>query len=266
METHNQYVLITGGTSGIGFQLAKIFAENGYNLVLVARNKDDLENAANLFSMFGGDVITISKDLFNRDEAYSLYPEIVNRGINIEILVNDAGQGLYGKFQDTDLNRELNIVQLNIGAMLILTKLFLHDMLVRGSGKILNLASIASKMPGPWQAVYHGTKAFVLSFSEAIREELKDTGISVTALLPGATDTDFFNKAGMNESRIVQNEELDDPTTVARDGYEALMEGKDKIISGWKNKLQVTESNMMTDSAVAHNTADMQKPADNKKE
>src|SRR3954471_4995299 len=130
-------------------------------------------------------------------------------------------------------NRELAIIQLNISSLVVLTKQFLQDMLARGEGKILNLSSIASKMPGPWQSVYHGTKAFVQSFTEAIRSEVKDKGITVTALLPGTTDTDFFNKAHMLASKAVQDEDkLADPAVVAKDGYEALMAGKDMVISG----------------------------------
>jgi uncharacterized protein len=136
-------------------------------------------------------------------------------------------------------------------------------MVDRRSGKILNLASIASKMPGPWQAVYHGTKAFVYSFTEGVREEIKDTGVTITALLPGVTDTDFFNKADMQDSKAVQDEDkMADPAVVARDGYEALMEGRDKVVSGLKNKLQVAMSAVMPDSAVAHQMGEQQKPAD----
>jgi len=179
------------------------------------------------------------------------------------VLVNDAGQGVYGLFKDNELDRELDIIELNISAVVILTKHFLQDMVSRNSGKILNLASIASKTPGPWQAVYHGTKAFVLSFTEAIREELKETDITVTALLPGVTDTDFFNKADMNSSKAVQDEDSKaDPAGVAKDGYDALMSGKDKVISGLKNKLQMGLSNVTPDTMVAHNMNEMQKPVD----
>jgi short-subunit dehydrogenase len=136
-------------------------------------------------------------------------------------------------------------------------------MISNGSGKILNLASIASKSPGPWQTVYHGTKAFVLSFSEGIREELKDTGITVTALLPGVTDTDFFNKADMLDSKAVQDKSsMSDPADVAKDGYEALMSGTDRVVSGFKNKAQVTMSAVTPDSLSAHMMNEQQKPVD----
>lgn len=262
MATENKYALITGATSGIGYELAKLFAKDRYNLVIVSRDQQELESRAEEFRQHGVEVISIAKDLFSREESFALYDEVRNRGIQIDVLVNDAGQGLYGKFQDTDIQRELNIIELNISSLVILTKCFLKEMVQRNEGKILNLASIASKVPGPWQSVYHGTKAFVLSFSEAIREELRETNITVTALMPGVTDTDFFNKADMQSSKAVQDEsKMADPADVAKDGYEALMAGKDKVISGIKNKLQVGMSNLMPDSTVAHQMNEQQKPA-----
>ena len=265
MNKKNEYALVTGATSGIGYELAKQFAKNGYDLVMVARNHDELKAKADEFKSFGINVITIAKNLFIEEDAYSLYSELKLNGISPTILVNDAGQGVYGKFQDTDLHREVDIVNLNIVSVLILTKMFLKDRLPKGSGKILNLASIASKAPGPWHSVYHGTKAFILSWSEAIREELKDTGITVTALLPGPTDTDFFNKANMNESKILEDKDnLASPEEVAIDGFNALMNGDDKVVSGLKNKLTVAMSNIATDSMAAHRMAEMQKPVNEK--
>ncbi|MCJ8153381.1 SDR family oxidoreductase [Chryseobacterium sp. SSA4.19] len=261
MNHKNQYALVTGATSGIGYELAKQFAKNGYDLVIVARNHDELKTKADEFKSYGINVIVMAKNLFTQEDVYSLYSELKLNGISPEILVNDAGQGVYGKFQDTDIHREVDIVNLNIVSVIILTKLFLKDRLPKGSGKILNLASIASKAPGPWHSVYHGTKAFMLSWSEAIREELKDSGITVTALLPGPTDTDFFNKADMNESKILEDKDnLSSPEEVAIDGYNALMKGDDKVISGVKNKLTVAMSNISTDSMAAHTMSEMQKP------
>ena len=266
MKTNGNYALITGATSGIGYELAKLFAQDGYNLVIVARGENgDLEKTASeLKNQYGVEVETLSKDLFKRENAFAVYDEVKAKGIEIDVLVNDAGQGQYGLFTETDINRELDIVQLNIGSLIILTKQFLKDMVARGEGKILNLSSTASKLPGPWQSVYHGTKAFVQSFTEAIRSENKDKGITITALLPGATDTDFFNKADMQESKIVEDKsKLASAADVAKDGYEALMNGDDKVISGFKNKAQVTMANMMSDSMVADNTRKMQEPATN---
>jgi len=263
MSNTQKYALITGGTSGIGYELAKIFAREQYNLILVARNLQELDTCATELKQNNIEVITLAKDLFKREDAFAVYDEVKAQGIQIDVLVNDAGQGLYGEFKDTDIERELDIIQLNIGATVILTKCFLQDMVARNNGKILQLASIASKTPGPWQSVYHGTKAFILSFSEAIREELRGTNITVTALLPGATDTDFFNKAEMNDSKMVkENTSMGDPAEVAKDGYDALMAGDDKVISGFKNKMMVGMSNMMPDSTVAHNMYEQQKPVD----
>jgi short-subunit dehydrogenase len=263
MENGTKYALITGGTAGIGFELAKLFAKDKYNLILVSRDQQNLDNASQQLKQEGIDVITISKDLFNRDEAFALCQEIKDLGIAVDVLVNDAGQGVYGLFKDNDIERELKIIDLNIASLTILTKHFLNEMIARNDGKILNLASIASETPGPWQAVYHGTKAYVLSITEAIREEVKDTNITITALLPGPTATDFFNKAGMQDSRILQKESMiSDPADVAKDGYNALMSGADKITSGFQNKIMVGMSHITPDTMVAHNMNEMQKPVD----
>jgi short-subunit dehydrogenase len=260
-----KYALITGATSGIGYELAKLFAKDNYNLIIVSRDQEHLDKAAQELKKNDIDVITISKDLFNRDEVFALCEEVKRTGIQVDVLVNDAGQGAYGLFKDNDIERELKIIDLNIGALTILTKHFLQEMVARNEGKILNLASIASETPGPWQAVYHGTKAYVLSITEAISEEVKDTNVTVTALLPGATDTDFFNKADMQDSKIVQDKSsLSNPADVAKDGYEALMSGDDKIISGFKNKVMVEMSHVTPDTMVAHNMNEMQKPVEEK--
>ena len=263
-ETNNnqkKYALITGATSGIGYELAKLFAQDGYNLVIAARNEEDLQKTSSeLERQYGIDVVQFSKDLFDPENAFDLYNEVILKGIQIDVLVNDAGQGQYGEFVETDIHRELAIIQLNISSLVVLTKLFLQDMVKRGEGKILNLSSVASKNPGPFQSVYHGTKAFVQSFTEAIRNEVKDSGVTVTALLPGATDTDFFNKAEMQEAKIVQEGKLDDPAKVAKDGYAALMKGDDKVVSGLKNKMQVAMSNILPDDVVAKQVHKQQEP------
>lgn len=257
----SDYTLITGATAGIGYELAKIFAANGHHLILVARDEQELDDARQQLEQNNIDVITIAKDLFDPEAASALYEEIKSRGIVVDILVNNAGQGLYGKFADTDINRELSIIQLNICSLVVLTKLYIIDMLARGKGRILNLSSVASKAPGPYQSVYHGTKAFVQSFTEAVRDEVKDTGVTLTALLPGATDTDFFAKAGMLESKAVKEGKLADPAKVAKDGYEALMSGDDMVVSGFMNKLNVLLSNLMPDSAAAAQTHKKQEPS-----
>ncbi|TWR31533.1 SDR family oxidoreductase [Mucilaginibacter pallidiroseus] len=259
MET-NKTALITGATSGIGKELAKLFAANKYNLIIVARDQAELDATAAELNQTGVNVTTIAKDLSDLEQVKALCADVNQQ---VDVLVNNAGQGAYGLFKDNDLEKELNIINLNIGATVILTKHFVKQMAARGDGKILNLGSIAGKVPGPWQAVYHGTKAFVLSFTSAIREELKDSGVTLTSLMPGVTDTDFFNKAEMNDSKVVQDPEaMADPADVAKDGYEALMSGEDRIISGFKNKVQIGMSNVIPDSAAAHMMNEQQKPAD----
>jgi uncharacterized protein len=263
MTNTGKYALITGGTSGIGLELARLFAKDQYNLIIVARDQNELATTSSELEKTGIKVVTMAKDLFHPDLAEEVYKEVKAQGIEIDVLVNNAGHGIYGEFVDTDLKREIEIIQLNVISLVILSKLFVKDMVKRGSGKILNTSSIASKSPGPWQSVYHGTKAFVQSFTEAIRYEVKDKGVSVTALLPGATDTDFFRKADMLDSKIMQDpDNLADPAQVAKDGYEALMAGKDMVISGFKNKVQVMMSNLTPDEMSAASMAKQQEPVD----
>jgi short-subunit dehydrogenase len=256
-----EHVLITGATSGIGYQLARLFAQDGYNLVIVARNENELvKTSEGLTAEFGIEVTPIAKDLFQSNSPFELYDEVKGKNIQIDILVNDAGQGQYGEFINTDIHRELSIIQLNIASVVVLTKLFLKDMVDRGNGKILNLSSIASKTPGPWQSIYHATKAFVQSFTEAVNSEVKDTGVTLTALLPGATATDFFNKAQMLQAKNVAEGELADPADVAKDGYKALMNGDDMVVSGFKNKVQVAMGAIIPDSMVADKVKKQQAP------
>lgn len=260
-ENRNKYALITGATMGIGYELAKLFAKDGYNLIIVARTKKDLDEAAADFSSYGVEVTPIVKDLFEPNAAFELYEEVKEKGIIVNVLVNDAGQGQYGLFVEQDLQRLLKIVQLNIVSLTALTHLFLKDMVARNEGKILQLASVASVVPGPYQAVYHATKAYVFSFTEALIGELKGTDVTMTALQPGVTDTDFFRKADMLDSKAVQDKsKMADPADVAKDGYEALMKGDDKVVSGFKNKVQVAMSNIMPETVVAEQLKKQQEP------
>src|SRR3569833_1098062 len=220
MENQQKTALITGGTSGIGKELAKLFSADGYQLILVARSQDELDQTA---AELGGKVQTIAKDLSDMEQAKALCTEVTGQ---VDVLVYDAGQGVYGLFMENELERELGVIHLNICATGILTKHFAREMAGRGEGKILNLGAVAGKLPGPWQAVYHATKAFVLSFTSAVREEMKDSGVTFTALMPGVTDTDFFNKAGMNDSKVVQDKEtMAEPADMAKDGYVVLLVG-----------------------------------------
>jgi short-subunit dehydrogenase len=217
--------LITGATSGIGFQLAKLFAKDHFDLILVARHEGSLiETAEQLKKDGAGRISIIPKDLSVPGSAAEVYGETKALDIQVDILVNDAGVGLHGEFAENDLETELRIIQLNITSMVHLTKLYVRDMLTMNGGKILQLASIASYQPTPLLAVYAASKAFILSFSDALASELKDTGVTVTSLIPAATDTDFFNKAGMTNTKAAEN--LEDPAVVAKIGYEALMNGE----------------------------------------
>jgi short-subunit dehydrogenase len=263
MGKRNQYALVTGGTSGIGYELAKLLATDGYDLILVSRTKADLDRVAGeLTAAHNVDVRVVAKDLFYPGNAMELTDDVRDLGVQVSILVNDAGQGQYGPFVGADLDRQLAIIHLNIESLVVLTHYFLKEMVGRNEGRILNLASIAGKTPGPFQAVYHGTKAFVHSFTEAIRSEVKETGVTITSLLPGATDTDFFNKAEMQDAKNIKEGELADPAKVAKDGYDALMSGKDMVVSGFKNKVTVAMSNVMPDERVADQVKKQQSPAD----
>lgn len=245
-EHRNQYALITGATSGIGYELAKLFAKDGYNMILIARNKNRLQEVTDeLKQSYGVEVTPLSKDLFDVTSAQEIYNTVQQMGVTVNVLVNDAGQGEWGPFLETDLQREIDIINLNIISLVSLTKLFVKDMAKRNEGKILQLGSEAGTTPVPLLSIYAATKAFVLSFSAALANELQNTNITVTALLPGATDTDFFHKAGQEDTVVYKETELASPEEVAKDGYEALMKGENKIISGAKTKMHVFMSDLL---------------------
>jgi short-subunit dehydrogenase len=227
MTNHNQTALITGATSGIGLELAKLFAYDNYNMVLVARDEDRLiEIATELQEMGAGRITIITKDLCVANAAAEIHHITHQHNIHVDVLVNNAGIGEYGLFSETSLEKELCMIQLNITSMVHLTKLYVKDMLAHdGEGRILQLASVSSYQPSPMLAVYAATKAFVLSFSDAIAAELRDTDIKVVSLIPGPTDTDFFRKAGMEHTRVAQDD-LEDAEIVAMVGYSALIKGE----------------------------------------
>lgn len=258
-----KYALITGTTTGIGHELAKLFAQDGYNLVCVARPSDKLEQTtAELSAQYGVQATAIAKDLAVDGAAEEIYNEVKALGITIDVLVNNAGQGTYGNFWEIELQDQIKIIHSNVIALTTLTVLFTREMVARNEGKILNLASVVSELPAPLQAVYSGTKAYILNFTEAIINELKDTNVTVTALQPGATDTAFFEKAGNQDMKMLQDKKnVSDPADVAKDGYDALMAGKDKIVSGFKNKVQVAMSNLMPDKMIAENLRKQSEPA-----
>ena len=263
-NTTEKTVLITGATSGIGRELTNLFAKDGYNLVLVARSGDSLRLIADEYEQqFGIKATTIAQDLADPKAADVIYEQTQQQGITVNILVNDAGMGEYGKFAtETDLQKELDIVQINAVSLMHLTKLYLKDMVSRNEGKILMLGSEVSVVPNPMMAVYGATKAFIKSFSEAIRNELNDTNITVTVLMPGATNTDFFNKAGAAHVKGADPSKTADPADVAKEGYEALMKGKDHVVAGWMNKARVAMAHVLPDPIIAANARKDMMPKD----
>jgi short-subunit dehydrogenase len=251
-ENRNKYALITGATSGIGYELAKLFAKDGYNLILVARNGELLQRTSDeLKQQYSVEITPLAKDLFNPNAATEIYNKTREMGITVNVLVNDAGQGQWGSFVETALGRDLDIIQLNIASLVSLTKYFLRDMVQRNEGRILNLGSEAGTTPIPLLSIYAATKAFVISFSVALADELRNSNITVTVLLPGATDTDFFHKANQENTITYREKELLSPREVAKDGYEALMKGERKIISGAKTKMHVLMADLLGEKASA---------------
>jgi short-subunit dehydrogenase len=247
MEKKNQWALITGGSSGIGKAVSYQFAKNGYNVVICSEDPDRLAKAAQeLSSIYPVEVRAIAKDLTAATGPEELYEDIKRLEIKIDFLVNDAGIGQWGEFWTVPIEKDVEIIALNVIALTKLTKFFLSEMVARNEGKILNLGSIAGFTPGPLLSVYHGTKAYVVSFSEAIAEELKDTAITVTCLCPGVTETDFPKRANMEETKAFKEEESMDPTEVAETGYAAMMDGERIIIPGAKNKIQTFIRRIMT--------------------
>ncbi|NOX88300.1 MAG: SDR family oxidoreductase [Calditrichaeota bacterium] len=235
----NKTALITGASSGIGLELAKLFAKENYNLVLVARNKDKLEQSARELTEKNNISITvIAKDLSVRTSPKEIFDELKEKSVPVDILVNNAGFQVYGLFSETDLERELNLIQVNLVSLVVLTKLFAAEMLKRGGGKILNVGSTGSFMPVPMNAIYCATKAFVLSFSEGVAKDLEGSGITVTTLCPGATKTEFAKRAQMEHIRLF-NMMVMDSAKVAEIGYRGLMKGKKVVVAGLSNKLTV---------------------------
>ena len=237
MMKNKETALITGASGGIGYELAKEMAQKGHDLIVVARSEDKLRAMAQAFKQqYGVQVDVIAKDLLQPSAPDEIFTELQDAGKTIDILVNNAGFASYGFFHELDRNKELNMMQLNMVTLTHLTHLFLSGMVQRGNGRILNVASTAAFQPGPLMAVYYATKAFVLSFSEAIANELDGTGVTVTALCPGPTESGFQSRAAMEESKLVQNG-LMDAETVAKMGYSAMMAGKTIEIPGFSNKV-----------------------------
>jgi len=228
-------VLITGASGGIGYELAKLFARDRHNLVLVARSADKLGQVAAELQALGVTVKTIPLDLTDPPAPKFLFDQLQREGTSVEILVNNAGFGAFGEFAQMPEEEIHGQIQLNIAALTELTRLFLAPMVARRSGRIMNVASTAAFQPGPLMAVYYATKAYVLSFSEAIANELRDSGVTVTCFCPGATLTGFAQRAGTEGSRLMKQFGAMSAEKVALDGYRALMAGRTLAISGAHN-------------------------------
>jgi uncharacterized protein len=227
--------LITGASSGIGLDLARLFAKDGHDVVLVARSEGKLrEIAAELERDFGVTAHVIVADLARPDAPQRL---VADHPVDVDVLVNNAGFGVAGPFIENDLAKELEMIQVNVVALTHLTKLLLPPMIARRRGRVLNVASTAAFQPGPLMAVYYATKAYVLSFSEALANEVQGTGVTVTALCPGPTATEFQQRAQMEHARLMRSPLMMDAAAVARVGYRALIAGKTVAIPGWANRL-----------------------------
>lgn len=253
-------VLITGASGGIGLELAKIFAREGYNLVITARSGDKLADLkTQLEESRKVKVEIFPKDLSENGAARQLYDFTVQKGMIVEVLVNNAGFGDYGEFSSCNLEKQEEMIRLNILALTCLTRFFAEDMVKRGSGKIMNVASVASFVPGPLMSVYYATKAFVLSFTEALSVELKNNGISVTALCPGPTATGFVEKAELGRSGLFKNLKSMTAANVAEYGYRSLMSGKVIAVPGLMNKLGALLSQLMPRKLVRETVYRIQK-------
>jgi short-subunit dehydrogenase len=222
--------VVTGASNGIGYELAKQFAQNGFDLLVTATDSKT-NDAAQTFEQLGAKVETVQVDLATYDGVETLYNKIKATGHPVDEIAINAGVGVGGEFIKTDLQEELNLINLNVVSSVHLAKRVVKDMVDRGSGKVLFTSSIAALMPGPFEAVYAASKAFLHSFSEAIRNELKGTGVTVTALMPGPTDTNFFHRADMDDTKAGASKK-DDSVEVAKQGFEALMAGKDDVVAG----------------------------------
>ena len=258
----DSYALVTGASSGMGYEYAKLFAKDGKKIVVLARSRDKLEGLKkDLEKQHGTKVMVLVKDLSDPKAPQEVFSELEKAGINIDVLVNNAGYDVYGKFQDTDWQREATMIQVNVLALTQLTKLFLKKMLEKKSGKILNISSSAGFGPTPWSSVYGGTKHYVLGFSNAIAHELKGTGVSVTCFCPGNTKTLFFERAGAEECRIDKRRiQQMDAATAAKHGYKALAKGKTTASPGMLNSFMVFMIRLMPRSMVCTTASYLMQP------
>ncbi|GAA4670516.1 MULTISPECIES: SDR family NAD(P)-dependent oxidoreductase [Amycolatopsis] len=259
--TSKPLAVVTGASTGIGLELAKQFAQHGFDLVIAAENPE-LDGAREEVAKLGARVEAVRVDLAKPEGVEELAGHLGGRPV--QALALNAGVGVGGSFTDGgSLEDQLTIVDLNVRSTVHLAKLLLPRMVEQGGGRVLFTSSIAASLPGPFQSVYHASKAFVGSFAQALREELKDTGVTVTALMPGPTDTEFFTRAGMEDTRIATGPK-DDAAEVAKEGYEALMAGKDHVVTGARNKVQSTVAQHSPDTLNTKLARKMSEPGSGK--
>jgi uncharacterized protein len=255
-----RFAIVTGASSGIGYELATICAQEGFDL-LVAADTPEIASAAEAFRACGASVDALEVDLALADGVERLYAAVGGRPV--DALLANAGHGLGGAFLDQNFDDVRHVIDTNVTGTVLLLQKVGRDMRSRGQGRILITGSIAGFMPGTYQAVYNGTKAFIDSFSFALRAELKDTGVTVTCLMPGATETDFFARADMLDTKVGQSEK-DDPADVARVGYDAMMRGDGDVVSGWQNKLRSAIANVTPAGILAEQHRKMAEPGSGK--
>ena len=232
--------IVTGASVGIGYELAKLCAQNGHDLVIAA-DQHRIETVADELRSLGVTVEAVETDLSTTEGVDRLVSAA--RGRPVDVLMANAGHGLGGAFLEQDFREARHVIDTNVTGTIYLIQKVAREMVARGQGRILIVGSIAGFMPGSFQAVYNGTKAFINSFSFALREEIKGTGVTVTDLMPGATETEFFERAHMEDTKIGQAKK-DDPAMVARVGWDAMMAGEGDVVAGWKNKLQSAVANV----------------------
>ena len=253
--------MVTGASSGIGFELARQFAEHGYDLLIAAEDDAIEQAAADLRRDGGTQVIPVRADLATYDGVEQVYAAILQSGREVDAIALNAGRGIGGDFtRQTDLADELNVIDVNVTSTVHLAKRVLPGMVARDSGQVLFTSSIASTMPGTYQAVYNASKSFVQSFAEALRAELKETAVTVTSLMPGPTDTNFFHRAEMDDTKVGAGKK-DDPAVVAKQGFEAMVKDKEKVVAGSaKTKVQGAMSKVLPDRAKAEMHRKMAEP------
>ncbi|MCW8060723.1 SDR family NAD(P)-dependent oxidoreductase [Agrobacterium tumefaciens] len=261
-EASNKLAVVTGASSGIGLELAKLAAGAGYDLIIAA-DEDQIDVAADILQSIGVTVDAMRVDLSTKEGASDFARFVADNGQPVDLLLANAGRGLGKGFLDQDLDEALHVVNTNVIGTVSLIHTIANQMRARGHGKILITGSIAGFIPGTYQAVYNGTKAFLNSFSFALRHELKDTGVTVTCLMPGPTQTKFFERADMLDTEVGQAEK-DDPADVAKAGFKALMSNEGDVVAGWKNKLQSVMANVTPANILAEQHAKMAAPGTGK--